>query len=725
MHVNPRRFACSLFTLALVMSHSAAAQTWQRVGGDYVGVVRTDDVILAVGLSGAILRSTDHGATWSIPASGTWDDLRFVGLIDETRGWAWGANSTALMTTDAGRTWSRMTVPDYSSVDALASAGSGSALVVVDSSRVVRTTDAGASWNELDRFPGAQALSVSMVDDRHGAAVASGGSIYVTSNAGGSWSSAFDDARVLLTAIALDSAGRGIACGYAGAVLITSDSGRTWSTRPGPGPGIDGFACAIMGERAVIAGAPAGGNDRGILAGSTDGGDTWSIESPDMRVRGDQILSSVSISAGGREAASGNLGTLLVHEAGARYWTPSASSMVIGQLGSTPILRYAAFASDDTMVISHDIRTTAWLRTTDGGLTWRTHWGSSATDQFAEVAFFDRNDGVAIVNGMRRRTTNAGLTWQQVGFAVEGTPRSVAFLSRSHWLMASDGGVRRSVDSGDTWSISPIEATPLMMFVRKTAAGFAVAAGRTSAGDTMRPRARSLYRSDDGGLSWRTIFARDAAQNFLAADFADDLTGVAVSDSILRTTDGGATWNATPAPGFLTSVRFFNSHDGFILGFDNLILRTTDAGATWTRDSIWAPDPSVQYPAFEDIALSVDRTTLLAIGRGVIARQVLAEPLQPAAVEGLEVLDMTHDGRLALWPVPSNDGMLTIDSRMTGAPTCSLRVFDLIGRLVWRSGVDGDLGARVDLSGLPSGVYRAVLESPSGRLANWIVINRN
>ncbi|HVJ27556.1 MAG TPA: YCF48-related protein [Vicinamibacterales bacterium] len=718
------RELCLTLLALVVIALPATSQVWHRVGGDYPGIDRDDNIVLAVGRSGAILRSTDNGSTWSIPSSGTWADLRFVDMSPDGRLWAWGANATALASTDAGETWSQLAVPPFSVVDAFSVAGPNSAFAIVDSTRVLRTTDAGISWAEMAQFPGIQALSLSMIDANHGVAVAPNGRIYSTSDGAATWTLAFNEAGVNLSSAALDPQGHGVACGYGGAILVTSDSGRTWAPRGGPGSGIDGLACAIQNDRAIVVGALGTGSTLGVIAGSSDRGETWSLEIPDLKLQGGHALTSVSISPNGREAASGNLGTVLLHSPGEQYWKPSTSSMVSEQVGFLPTLKYGAYSSSDTAVVSHSLLTIAWLRTTDGGITWRTHFGSNASDQFAEIAFFDRTDGVAIVNGFRRRSTNAGLTWQQVGFGVQATPRSVEFLSRSHWLMASDGGVRRSIDSGDTWSLVPLEVTPFMMFVRKTAAGFAVAAGRTNPGDTVRPLTRALYRSDDGGQSWRTILLRETGRNIIAADFTDDVTGVAISDSILRTTDGGETWTSSASPAAMTSIRFFNSRDGIIVGFNNLILRTSDAGATWQRDSIWAPDPNVQYPAFEDVILSQDRITLLALGRGVIGRLVLPEPLTPASADESNPPLRSVNGLLGIRPLPSRDGRVefVLGELITGKSV--LGIYDLMGRLVAESRVENAGRLTLDLSDLSNGAYRAVLCSNGKYCSNWLIIAR-
>jgi photosystem II stability/assembly factor-like uncharacterized protein len=69
--------------------------------------------------------------------------------------------------------------------------------------------------------------------------------------------------------------------------------------------------------------------------------------------------------------------------------------------------------------------------------------------------------------------------------------------------------------------------------------------------------------------------------------FTDALNGFAVGHeaTILRTKNGGSTWQALsspfPADAWLTDVEFTTSLDGWVIGLDNASLHTTDGGTTW------------------------------------------------------------------------------------------------------------------------------------------------
>src|SRR5262249_31565015 len=66
-------------------------------------------------------------------------------------------------------------------------------------------------------------------------------------------------------------------------------------------------------------------------------------------------------------------------------------------------------------------------------------------------------------------------------------------------------------------------------------------------------------------------------------------TGSAVGEhgTIVRTTDGGATWMLQPSGtgAHLTGVSFTDANTGTVVGYDGTILRTVDGGASWVAQS--------------------------------------------------------------------------------------------------------------------------------------------
>ncbi len=100
--------------------------------------------------------------------------------------------------------------------------------------------------------------------------------------------------------------------------------------------------------------------------------------------------------------------------------------------------------------------------------------------------------------------------------------------------------------------------------------------------------------------------------------FTDADTGTAVGwhGTILRTTDGGATWvsQSSGTTNVLQSVSFTGAQTGTAVGWFGTIVRTTDGGASWVSQSSGTMNPLLDV-SFTD----VNRGTAVGIG-GMILR---------------------------------------------------------------------------------------------------------
>lgn len=89
------------------------------------------------------------------------------------------------------------------------------------------------------------------------------------------------------------------------------------------------------------------------------------------------------------------------------------------------------------------------------------------------------------------------------------------------------------------------------------------------------------------------------APNALALDAAavnGKMVAVGERGHILISTDHGETWVQSPVPtrAMLTGVYFFDETLGWAVGHDSVILRTTDGGATWELVN-WAPEEEAPF----------------------------------------------------------------------------------------------------------------------------------
>lgn len=145
------------------------------------------------------------------------------------------------------------------------------------------------------------------------------------------------------------------------------------------------------------------------------------------------------------------------------------------------------------------------------------------------------------------------------------------------------GAIYRTTDGGKSWRAiaATTEVFSSILFISQTRGWIAGYGG-------------TIKRTDDGGLTWLTVRGGSMmetrqpereAETLNSLFFFDNQHGWAVGGSglILRTVDGGVAWEVIDAGRVedLWSVRFASVERGWIVGEDGLILATTDGGKTW------------------------------------------------------------------------------------------------------------------------------------------------
>jgi photosystem II stability/assembly factor-like uncharacterized protein len=156
-------------------------------------------------------------------------------------------------------------------------------------------------------------------------------------------------------------------------------------------------------------------------------------------------------------------------------------------------------------------------------------------------------------------------------------------------LMAGSGPAQISVsaDSGWFWQ-NPLPTGNSLLAVTMLDVNTVVAVGDLG----------TILRTTDGGATW-TQQASGTTAYLSGAYFTDantgtvvgckdyDLDGNCTANTILRTTDGGATWKqqSSGTTAALRGVFFTDANTGTAVGDAGIILRTTDGGATWKQQS--------------------------------------------------------------------------------------------------------------------------------------------
>ncbi len=272
------------------------------------------------------------------------------------------------------------------------------------------------------------------------------------------------------------------------------------------------------------------------------------------------------------------------------------------------------------------------------------------------------------------RTDDAGVTWRPLfesggsasigALAVSPSDPQVVWIGtgqvHQRWDIVSGDGVYRSTDGGATWKHLGLAATAHIgdLWVDPRDADVAVVA---ALGHVFGPNEeRGLYRTEDGGSTWRRVFYRDADTG--ATDLAGDPRNpdrlyaalwqvrrhpwldyfqppVGPGTGLLRSTDGGRSWSPCGTEGFpegpLGRIALAvlpgsggRSVDAAIEGKG--LYRSDDGGSTWSQLSpdgglvnsymsllIADPqDPQILWAGGRSLRRSTDGGKSFAIAKG-------------------------------------------------------------------------------------------------------------
>jgi photosystem II stability/assembly factor-like uncharacterized protein len=216
------------------------------------------------------------------------------------------------------------------------------------------------------------------------------------------------------------------------------------------------------------------------------------------------------------------------------------------------------------------------------------------------VGFADANNGW--VCGHTRgstgsyfyHTTNGGKSWRQS--YLEDSAAFIAPGDGTHaWIVSAKDRVYTTRDSGDTWSLSWQPNSPM--------ARHWAACASVDATNAWLVGGQTVLRTSDGGASWQATEVPDAS-DLVAVSFANALEGWAVSTStIWQTTDGGANWHVAytdPTAGF-AGIGCWGTDVAFATGVNGRMLKTENAGVTWFNPSKWDLSPcTIRMPDFVD-----------------------------------------------------------------------------------------------------------------------------
>jgi len=245
------------------------------------------------------------------------------------------------------------------------------------------------------------------------------------------------------------------------------------------------------------------------------------------------------------------------------------------------------FAESTGGAALHDcaaVNTTIWVVGDGGRIRRSLDRGGTWTEQIATVANLhaiamrDELHGAVVGDGGTiLRTANGGESWEPVASGTSQSLRAIRFRSFGHgWAVGTAGTVLRTHDDGATWAVVSVPTTEDLLSVDFQGAEVWIAGEN-----------RTALRTTTYGTSWTALP--------LAIDIETKVNAVRLSGSaafltggggfIRKSSDGGATWQFLLHP-LLEEISDLHWQEDGMRGWacsrkSRTVIRTTDGGVTW------------------------------------------------------------------------------------------------------------------------------------------------
>ncbi|MCK9426693.1 MAG: PQQ-binding-like beta-propeller repeat protein [Ignavibacteriaceae bacterium] len=190
-------------------------------------------VLIAVGSSGALVRTSDAGVNWVTTYINQSVEFTGISCLHNGHAWAVGTSGSIIKTTDYGLTWSNQNSSVTTRLNSVCAINDSIAIAVGANGMIVKTSNGGTTWNIFSTNLTGTIRTVHFTDPSFGFFAGGdfepAGFVYKTTNGGTTWNPVFNP-MTLLTAIQVVSHNTIIGVGIRGMMYSSSDGGTTWNS---------------------------------------------------------------------------------------------------------------------------------------------------------------------------------------------------------------------------------------------------------------------------------------------------------------------------------------------------------------------------------------------------------------------------------------------------------------------------------------------------------------
>ena len=484
------------------------------------------------------------------------------------------SQSALFRTMDGGKTWVRNALAESNEMTSIFFLTESLGWATGYYGETYKTTDCGATWTMYPSGIPQKVHDVHFINSNTGFCVAEDGHIRKSSNGGASWSFNFDAGNQFLYDVHFLNDNLGFVVGSSGALLRTTNGGANW-TSYNLGSSSAQFCIAFLNaEHGFV-------SSYNKIYETQNAGDSWTeIPIEIEAIRGLDFPSSTVGYLGGYR------GDMMKTTDGGTTWIPLETPFRESIFKIDFLDEYVGYVCGEYGSIFH---------TTDGGITWKNQYTGlyfagedGVSNEILGMSFLNGDTGMYVgLLGAMYVTRNAGLTWILQEPLTLNSLNNVQWIDENQIITVGNGGtVMKSNDAAETWEFLDtgydLDYTKVW-FNSDAQVGYAM-----NYND-------SLVKTTDGGLTWELQIIPSGSY-LRDMDFLNENYGLVVAtDAVFRTLDGGANWEEQTyieAIGGPRSVKIVNDTLSFI-GAVN-ILRSIDGGAFFdsisVSTSLWADD---------------------------------------------------------------------------------------------------------------------------------------
>ena len=346
----------------------------------------------------------------------------------------------------------------------------------------------------------------------------------------------------------------GYAVGLNGTILHSINGGETWEKSESPTE-FDLFGVSFFSSTDAIA-----VGDYGIILRKSFSS-SWMVQSEYLYPK----LNYIEFIDQNIGFIVGDVGTLLRSTDGGDNWV-ILNSNTFSNLNAISLIdasNLIAVGDDGTII-----------KSTDAGANWVVQ-SSPINQQLLDVDFATSLSGAIVgYNGTMLNTTDGGSTWNLLPQLTFDELSGIEFFNDSIGIALGGPPIFISIDKGATWNAVPdIYFYEPYYDLEVVNSSKAISVGYRGA----------IIGSANTGNNWDYLNGGIFGIHYgVCATDINNITVVGDRGLIFRTTNGGSNWTKQlHSGGDLLDVDFYNSENGYAVGYDASIFHTTDGGVNW------------------------------------------------------------------------------------------------------------------------------------------------